>query len=181
MRYLVISSSLSPNSRSRLMARHTLDALKRAQVHVDWLDLALSPLPLCDASHCYGDENAIRAASLVEQADGLLLASPIYNFDVSAATKNLLELTGKHWAQKVVGLLCCAGGRNSYMSVMGVANSLMLNSRAFILPRFVYATGEDFSQDAVSNPEVSLRLDGLVKELIRVTTALRQPQSGVQG
>lgn len=182
MRYLVISSSLSPNSRSRVMARHALESLRGAGVKVDWLDLAQAPLPFCDAAACYGDANAVKATSLLQRADGILLASPIYNYDVSAAAKNLLEITGQHWTQKVVGFLCCAGGRSSYMSVMGVANSLMLDFRAMILPRFVYATSDDFSLEDVANPELDRRLRELSTELIRVTSALRQPRpSGVQG
>lgn len=43
----------------------------------------------------------------------VLVAAPIYNFDVSAAIKNLVEQTGRAWTDKVVGFLCSAGGRAS--------------------------------------------------------------------
>jgi FMN reductase len=37
---------------------------------------------------------------------------------------------------KVVGFLCAAGGKSSYMSVMRLANSLMLDFRCLIIPHF---------------------------------------------
>ena len=97
---------------------------------------------------------------------------PIYNFDVNAAAKNLIELTGSSWSGKVVGFACAAGGKSSYMSVMGVANSLMLDFRAHIVPRFVYATGESFGEDSVSDPDLQQRLKEFSNEMTRVTQAL---------
>ena len=51
------------------------------------------------------------AAELVAAARCVLLAAPVYNYDVNAAAKNLVELTGRAWEGKVVGLLLSAGGR----------------------------------------------------------------------
>ncbi|MDP6500219.1 MAG: hypothetical protein QF847_03295 [Candidatus Marinimicrobia bacterium] len=61
----------------------------------------------------------------------------MYNYDVNAAAKNLLELTGSGWNEKTVGFICNAGGDKSYMSVMSFANSLMLDHRCKIIPCFV--------------------------------------------
>lgn len=108
----------------------------------------------------------------IEKSDGIVMCVPIYNFDVNAAAKNLIELTGSSWTGKVVGFACAAGGKSSYMSVMGVANSLMLDFRAHILPRFVYATGESFDQDSVSDPDLQQRLKEFSDEMTRVTQAL---------
>ena len=83
----------------------------------------------------------------VETADGILIAAPVYNYDVAAATKNMIELTGSAWQDKIVGFLCAAGGMGSYMSVMAYANSLMLDFRCVIIPRFVFATSEAFDGD----------------------------------
>ena len=33
------------------------------------------------------------------------------------------------------------------MSILGLANGLMLDFRCLIVPRFVYATGDDFAND----------------------------------
>ena len=73
---------------------------------------------------------------------------------------------------KVFGFLCAAGGRNSYMSVMSLANSLMLDFRCYIIPKFVYATKNDFNEDKIVNSDTKSRIKELGSELIRVSSAL---------
>ena len=73
---------------------------------------------------------------------------------------------------KVFGFLCAAGGRNSYMSVMSLANSLMLDFRCYIIPKFVYATKNDFEEGKIVNSEIKSRIKELGSELIRVSKAL---------
>ena len=106
-------------------------------------------------------------------ADGMIVAAPVYNYDVSAAAKNMIELTGSAWEDKVVGFLCAAGGMNSYMSVMAYANSLMLDFRTVIIPRFVYATGDAFDGDKIVDKKVVARIEQVADELVRFTEALR--------
>jgi hypothetical protein len=67
-------------------------------------------------------------------------------------------------------IICAAGGGSSYMSVMGLANSLMLDFRCLIIPRFVYAKGDDF---ASQKPTAALteRLDALVTASTRIRNA----------
>ncbi len=145
----------------------------KAGVACHFIDLAAVPLPICDAGSCYSDPEVQRVGSLLAESDGIVLATPIYNYDASAAAKNLIELTGDAWEHKIAGFLCAAGGHSSYMSILGLANSLMLDYRTFIVPRFVYATGGDFAGGALSNPEVIRRIEELGQELQRVCRALR--------
>lgn len=170
--YLVISCSLNPASRSRVLARRAFELLQDRGEPAALLDLRETPLPLCDGEACYGLENVQRVGAMVREADGILLASPIYNYNINSVAKNLIELTGRAWQDKVVGFLNAAGGRSSYMGVMSLANSLMLDFRCFILPRFVYATDEHFEGDETLDPKTEGRLVALVDELIRVATAL---------
>lgn len=173
MHFAVVSCSLDPDSRSRLLARRAHERLASRGVPADWLDLVEHPLPLCDGGACYGDPNARFIKERLRAARGILLATPIYNFDASSAAKNLIELTGKDvWADKVAGFLCAAGGQGSYMSIMALANSLMLDFRTLILPRFVYATGRDFADGEIASESIRERIDRLADDLVRLTSAL---------
>ena len=58
------------------------------------------------------------------------------------------------------------------MSVMSLANSLMIDFRCYIIPKFVYATKHDFDGKKISNEEIKERLKELSDELIRITNAL---------
>jgi len=172
-KYLVVSTSGNPDSNSRRMGRLAFAYLQKAKVDCEWLDLSEMGLPLCDADTCYTQPAAQKLSKAVEAADGILVATPVYNYDVSAAAKNMVELTGSAWEDKVAGFLCAAGGMNSYMSVMAFANSLMLDFRTVILPRFVYATGHAFDGDQLKDKEVGERIAELAAELVRFTEALR--------
>jgi FMN reductase len=171
-KYLVISTSGNPDSNSRLMGRAAFAHLQKQKVDCAWIDIREMDLPLCDADKCYGMPGSKKLSAAVEAAAGILVAAPVYNYDVAASAKNMIELTGSAWEDKIVGFLCAAGGENSYMSVMAYANSLMLDFRCVIIPRFVYATGDAFDGDKI-DIKISGRIEQVANELVRFTEALR--------
>ena len=171
--HLVISTSGNPDSNSRRMGRMAFAHLQRQKVNCDWIDISAMDLPLCDADKCYGMPGSKKLSAAIETADGILVAAPVYNYDVAAAAKNMIELTGSAWENKIVGFLCAAGGASSYMSVMAYANSLMLDFRCVILPRFVFATGEAFDGDKIVDKNIVTRIENIADELVRFTKALR--------
>lgn len=173
MSYLIIACSLNPESRSRVLALQAEDALQQAGVEVDFMSLKDNPLPFCDGDSVYAQPEVISAAERVNKAEGILLSVPIYNYDANAAAKNLVELTGKGWEDKVVGFLCAAGGQGSYMSIMSLANSLMLDFRCIVLPRFVYATNESFKGDNLADPEIEKRIGELTHQLVKISRSLQ--------
>jgi len=174
MRYTVISTSLNPKSRSRVLALEAFRLLEEHGGTSGFIDLAEVALPLCDGGRCYGDPEVQRIKTELVRSDGILMACPIYNYDISASGKNLIELTGRDvWTDKVAGFLCAAGGKGSYMSLMGVIGSLMLDFHTTILPRFVYTTGADFEEGRLESPEVRERLGKVVDEFVRYTEKLR--------
>lgn len=170
--FLILSASLHPNSRSRILAASCADLLRADQRDCEIFDLAESPLPMCDGATAYGDPNVQRLAGLVTQAEAILVATPVYNYDVNAALKNSLELTGKAWTGQVVSLMLAAGGQGSYMSAMGFANSLMLDFRCLIVPRFVYATGESFEGNSLADESIAERVSTLVRETTQLADAV---------
>jgi FMN reductase len=172
-KYLVVSTSGNPDSNSRRMGRLAFKHLQKRKVDCDWIDISELNLPLCDADKCYLNDGAKKLNKAIESADGIMIAAPVYNYDVAAAAKNMIELTGSSWEEKIVGFLCAAGGSTSYMAVMAYANSLMLDFRTVIVPRFVYATGDAFDGDEVADKKVATRIEQAADELIRFTQALR--------
>ena len=172
-KHLVISTSGNSDSNSRIMGRIAFAHLQKRKADCDWIDISMLDLPLCDADKCYLNAAARDLKKSIEAADGMIVAAPVYNFDVSAAAKNMIELTGDAWEGKVVGFLCAAGAISSYMSVMAYANSLMLDFRTVIIPRFVYATSEAFEGDELVDKHVEKRVQQVADDLIRFTKALR--------
>ena len=168
MSYLVISTSLREGSRSKIMAKAVAESVKDSE----FFDLQNNPLPMCDGDKCYDLPEVIKFRKKVKNAKGIIMAIPIYNFNVSSGAKNIIELGGKMLYGKVFGFICAAGGKSSYMSVMSFANSLMIDYRCFIIPKFVYALKNDFDGNNVTNPEIKDRINDLGKDLIRISEAL---------
>ncbi len=165
---LIISASLKPESNSRLLAQEAHRLLEAQQRPAKFVDLREFPLPLCDGGAAYGHPLVAELGQLVSAARAIIVATPIYNFAGNAAVKNLIELTGKHWEDKPVAFLCAAGGMGSYMSIMGLANSLMLDYRCLIVPRFVFATGKAFNERRITDPDVAERVARMVREAVRL-------------
>ena len=168
MSYLIISTSLRPGSRSRIMAKYLENSLD----DVEFFDLQNDPLPMCDGDKCYDLPEVLEFREKVKNADGIIMATPVYNFNVSSGAKNIVELGGRMLYDKIFGFICAAGAKSGYMSVMSLANSLMIDFRCYIIPKFVYATKHDFQDGDITNSEIKERIEELGAELVRVSKAL---------
>ena len=145
---------------------------------VTFFDLQESPLPMCDGDEWYDLPEVLDFREKVKNAKGIIMAIPVYNYNVSSGAKNAVELGGRMLYDKIFGFICAAGGKSSYMSVMSLANSLMIDFRCYVIPKFVYATKHDFEDNKIENSEIKERLKELGNELIRVTKALDNNYNG---
>ena len=151
------------------MAKYLVDSFGK---DVEFFDLQENPLPMCDGDECYNLPEVLDFREKIKNAEGIIMVIPVYNFNASSGAKNIVELGGRMLYDKTLGFLCASSGRNSYMSVMSLANSLMLDFRCYIIPKFVYATKNDFEEGNIVNPEIKSRIEELGSELIRVSSAL---------
>ena len=171
---LILSCSLNAASRSRVLAQRAEEIFRQKGSAVSLLDLKKKPLPFCDGDTVYGQPEVKSTTEKIKKAQGILVSIPIYNYGTNAVAKNLIELTGEGWEDKVVGFICAAGGKGSYMSVMSLANSLMLDFGCFILPRFVYVTEESFEGSIVTDPEIDKRIQKLAEQMVRISYLLKK-------
>lgn len=180
MRVLVISASLNTDSKSRALALELIHCLKNGAAEHDFIDMREFPLPFAGADKCWEDANVGLLRGRIRDAHCIILSAPVYNYDLSAVAKNLVEITGESWHDKVVGFLCAAGGSRSYMSVMSFANSLMLDFRCVIIPRFVYATKENWEGMDLKTGDINKRIEDLASEALRITGALSRSPGGLR-
>ncbi len=182
---LVLSTSLDPNSRSALLAKeaHSL-LLKNKDITLDYIDLRDFSVPLHNGHEqsAYAYEHLKEIHDRILQAQGVLLAAPIYNYSVGACCKNIIELTGhpykehfsgKAWMHKVVAFVGACGSPRSLMAPMTILNSLFLDFKAMIVPSFVLASLEEFQGGEVPAPFVQ-RLENLTTDLVSVAGALQE-------
>ena len=165
MPVLIVAASLSGKSRSQRLARIALRKLTDAGTSATLLDLRETPLPFAGSAAGWTDPNVARVKELTTAATHLLFAVPVYNYDVNAAAKNYIELMGEDaLGNKTAGFLVSAGGGGSYMSVLGFANSLMLDFRCWIVPRFLYVPKDFEGETLPADPDE--RMDGLLRDLV---------------
>ena len=165
--HLIISCSLNKKSKSKIMAKYASELYGE---EVKFIDLQDYNLPFCDGDTCYENENVKELKQLVEESKSAIIASPIYMYDLNAAAKNFIELTGRAWTNKTVGFICAAGGKGSYMSVTSFMNSLMLDFRCVVIPRFVYADGSGFNDDNSIKDSIKDRIKELVDESVSLSS-----------
>lgn len=170
MSVLIVSTALRAASKTALVAEAMLSAVTSLPAQASLLDLATISLPLCDGGSCFQDP-AVRAASAqVQAARAIVLCFPVYNHQANAAAKNFLEVTNDGWKGKVVGLVANGGTDRSYLAPLSLANSLMVDHRCVVVPRFVFITPSSFSPDGSLPPdgEVASRLMDLASELLHL-------------
>ena len=167
--HLIISCSINRASKSRMMAKYAYNLYCK---DAKFIDLQKIELPLCDGDKCYDDPIVEELKGSIENARSILLASPIYNYDLNAIAKNFIELTGNSWMDKLVGFISAAGGKGSYMSPISFANSLMLDFRCIIIPRFVYADKTFFNDSGDMDDILKSRIEELVDSSILLSKAL---------
>ncbi len=124
----------------------------------------------------YGEPGVSGADELIQtltDAEGVILVFPVYNFNMNATLKAIIEHGGPAMAGKVVGLMASAGGRHGYMSFISAIQGLMFDLRCWIVPRQVYALAEDFTDGRLSNDDVLRRVGELVATTADMARRLR--------
>ena len=152
------------------MADFTKQYIEKFDASVDLIDMSQHDLPFCDGKDAYENETVKKLKKLITPATAVIIATPIYNFGINSVIKNLIELTGNAWKNKIIAFLCKAGGNKSYMSVMSLANSLMLDFRCLIVPRFVYALSSDFDDvtKTIKNDDIKIRIQQMSDYTIKL-------------
>jgi len=169
----IVSTSLRLISRSRTLGRQLSELLTAFGETCRFIDLREMTLPLSDGESSFSDPAVTRVQEALSVADGIVIATPIHNYDVGAVAKNFLELCGSGLREKAVGLLAAAGGPRAYMAPLGFLNSLMLDYRAQVHPSFVYAPESSFEGAIVRDSAVLKRLDEFARDFSSMVAGRR--------
>ena len=138
-------------------------------------------LPQFDNHLAFDDPRYALLHSSISSADGIVIASPVYNWALSSATKSMIELTGatgdrgrrSAWFDKLVTFVCAGGLPHSYMAFGPAAMSLMLDFKCVVNPYLVYATERDWSHEGEPNAQLTARLLKAVNVKLELADRLR--------
>ena len=155
MKTLILSSSLSENSRSYLLCKAVKEELIAKGDNITFIDARNIPM---QPTHKVITPEMETLAKQVEEADNIIFGMGVHCYSVNDSLKILLDACFGKATGKFYGILCAAGGERSYLSTMHLTQICMNEWRMMQLPRIVYATGKDFKEDIIISSEVLERI-----------------------
>jgi FMN reductase len=172
-----LGGSLRPRSYSQQLLSLTGDRLQALGASVEILDLRQLNLPFCNGEKdysAYPDVEKLRQT--VQQADGLILATPEYHGGASGVLKNALDLMSfDQLSGKVAGLISVLGG-SANSNALNELRLVMRWVHAWVIPEQV-AVGQAwraFTDDGqLVDKDLSERLDRFAASLIDNARRLR--------
>jgi NAD(P)H-dependent FMN reductase len=174
---IALTGSLRPVSRTAAAARTALEGAAQAGAETALLDLREYALPIFDARDDDDyPEDVWRFVEAVGQADGLILASPVYHGTLSGALKNAIDflhlLPRGSLEGKTAGLIAVAGGSqgiNTINTLDYIAKTLHL----WTVPTTVSAGSSAFdAQGQLHDPRLIARLHDLGQQVASFAGAL---------
>ena len=154
MRAIVVSSSLDKSSRSERLAEMYMNALASMSCEAELVSLKKYVLPRFDNGDGIAFDPVYQTLhGLVSTADGLVLASPVYNWGCCAELKRFIEVIGATppdsslrgaFFDKVVTFVNAAGLPHSYTAFSSIAMSMMVDFKCIINPYNVYVHDRDW-------------------------------------
>lgn len=171
---LIIKTSLNKDSKSDLLGDSLFKKATDLKLEVEQISLKNYTLPFCDGHEgaAYDNPQVKELHDKIKKASVIIITAPIYNFAVSAATKNLYELTshphkdilaGDAWRGKVVAFAGASGSPKSLMAPLSFLNTLILDGKCIIVPEIVMTSGDDIKEKAPTK-EINDRLDNLLAQ-----------------
>jgi NAD(P)H-dependent FMN reductase len=169
MKTVLISSSLSPNSRSLILAQNVANRLTSLGVHTEVVDaktLHLTP------THIENSKEMIELSQKIEQADNIIIAMGVYNYSMSDSLKIIFDNCFSGAKNKFFGILCAAGGERSYLATTQVTQTCHNQYRMIQLPSVVYITGKAFTGDEITDEGILERLDTFANDFYTIGNKL---------
>jgi NAD(P)H-dependent FMN reductase len=172
VRLLAFAASLKRESLNRKLINLAVELAREAQVEVDLADFREFDMPLYDAdlqSSAGFPEGARELARRIEAVDGLMIASPEYNYSLPGTLKNAIDwvsrlkpmpLRGKHGVLLAASTSLVGGSRGLWaLRVPLEGLGVMLLPDMFALAQAPQAFDE---QGKLKDPELQERLRKLV-------------------
>jgi len=172
-----IGGSLRKDSYSQLALEIAARRVEALGAEVEILDLRQMQLPFCHGGDEYpGYPDVERLQNTVQQADGLILATPEYHGSVSGVLKNALDLMGfEQLDSKVAGLISVLGGQPN-SNALNDMRLIMRWVHAWVIPEQI-AIGQAwkaFGADGkLLDEKLSQRFDQFAQSLVENTRKLR--------
>lgn len=180
MKIVGIAGSLRTESYTHKALGLAAQRVEALGAEIEILDLRQMNLPFCDGADEYPEYPDVkRLQETVEQADGLILATPEYHGGMSGVLKNALDLMSfTELSDKVAGVISVLGGQSNSNS-LNQMRVVMRWVHAWVIPEQI-AIGQAWQafdkEGKLLDEKLSQRLDKFAESLVENTQKIRGVQ-----
>ena len=167
MKTLIISSSLSNNSKSFILCREVEKQLKDKGVYVDLVDMREIEIR---PTHMGETQKMKQLSEKMNKYDNFIFGMGVHCYSINDSLKMCIDncFEEENMRSKFYGILCAAGGERSYLATMHLTQICLNEWRMIQLPRVVYATKSDFKDEEIASSEIQERIKLFVEEFIKI-------------
>lgn len=177
VKIVAIAGSLRPDAYSYQALMQAVQRVQALGAEVEILDLRKMNLPFCDGGEEYPDYPDVeKLRQAVQQADGLILATPEYHGSISGVLKNALDLMSfDQLSGKVAGLISVLGGQSN-SNALNDLRIIMRWVHGWVIPEQI-AVGQAWkafgSEGKLLDENLAKRFDQFAQSLVDNTRKLR--------
>lgn len=175
VKLLMIVGAATPPGRLSAAIAHTAETARAGgDVAVEILNLAETPVEICDGRPLEKYDAATRQA--IEQIAGagaVLIAAPVYRASFPGVLKNLLDIAPvEALKNKPVGIVAMGGSPHHFLGVDWQLRQVLTWFGALAAPSSVYLTGGDFKDGRLASESASKDLAALAHTLVALARRL---------
>ncbi|SFB35957.1 FMN reductase [Lentibacillus halodurans] len=171
MKLLGLSGSMTPRSKTTIVIDKVLEFAKveNPSIETEIISLRDYDLQFCDGRDpTYYENDTKQVIKKIEEADALIIGTPVYRGSYTGALKNVFDLIPNDALKgKVVGLIATGGTYHHFLAIEHQLKPLIGFFRAHIVPGSVYAHNRHFSEKTLVDPEVMERLRYLGEDVVK--------------
>ena len=163
---ILIQGSLNTESRTAALIQYAAEEIKRAGLNVEILDLRNIQMEFCDGRSLKDYHPDLQQAyQTIDEAKAFVIGMPVYCYSVSGPLKNFIDITSGAMEDKIAGILCTAGGRQSYMASADLSNILAYESHVTTLQPIIYTHAEDYADQTLASDRIKTKIQKLANHL----------------
>lgn len=165
---MIVGAATPPGRLAAAIATAAEIGRNSPNVAVDVLNLAETPIEICDGRPLDRDNEATQhAVALIEAANAVLIAAPVYRASYPGVLKNLLDVAPVQALQnKPVGILAMGGSPHHFLGVDWQLRQVLGWFGALVAPTSVYITGNDFRDGQLASENARQDIAALTDTLI---------------
>lgn len=164
---VLISSSLSKNSRSAKLIKFTANRLKELGNEIQIIDLREREIPFCDGRKLADYSTGIQDLyDDIKSTDSIIFGFPIYCYSISGVLKNFLDIFSYAMKEKSFGVCASAGSKMSFLAIADLYKIMQFQSNAKGVMPAVLVDYEDFKDNIPTEP-IKERIDHMLESLTK--------------